>query len=388
MGIPFWQSAVIGRYVVAQKLRGRKRFPLILMLEPLLRCNLECVGCGKIQYPKHILDRRLSPEECWAAVEECGAPVVSVAGGEPLLHAEIDRIVEGLVARKKFVYLCTNAIQLKRKMEQFRPSRYLTFSVHVDGLEATHDKLVCREGVFKAAVEAITTAKAAGFRVTTNTTVFEGEDPAELRAMFDALTELGVDGLTISPGYSYNKAPDQAHFLRRDRTREMFAEILGDPAPRWSFNHSPLYLQFLAGMREYQCTPWGSPLRNVFGWQRPCYLLQDGYAASFRELMDETDWDRYGTGRDPRCADCMAHCGYEPSAVVDASGSLRGGVAMVASFVLGTGIKRKSPSSGGEPSGMPIAARPREVPVAIQASPVVPRQCADSSATSASSSAL
>jgi hopanoid biosynthesis associated radical SAM protein HpnH len=321
MGVSFRESLKVGSYVLRHRLKGTERFPLVLMLEPLFRCNLECAGCGKIQYPPEILRKRLSPEECLASAEECGAPVVSIAGGEPLIHPEIDAIASGLVKRRKFVYLCTNAILLERKLQLFKPSPYLTFSIHMDGLEKRHDELVCRKGVFKTAIQAIKAAKQAGFRVTTNTTIFQGEDPSELHEMFDFLMQVGVDGMMISPGYAYSKAPDQEHFLRRQQTIQLFRDILkgGHGLRRWQFNHSPYYLDFLRGERSYQCTPWGNPTRNIFGWQRPCYLMSDGYAKTFKELLETTDWERYGTGRDPRCADCMVHCGYEPTAVLDAT---------------------------------------------------------------------
>src|SRR2546428_11151832 len=311
MPVPISQAWTVATYVLKQKLKGRKRYPFVLMLEPLFRCNLACAGGGKIQYPAHVLKKELSPEECFEAAEECGAPIVSIPGGEPLMHSRIVEIVAGLVARKKFVYLCTNAILLKEKLDGFRPSKYLTFSIHMDGLREEHDFAVCREGIFDAAVEAIRLALARGFRVTTNTTLFEGTDPERVRAFFDAMAELGVEGMMVSPGYSYSKAPDQEHFLRRSRTREKFHRILTHPKKAWRFNQSPLFLEFLMGRREYDCTPWGNPTYNIFGWQKPCYLLQDGYAATFRELMEETEWERYGTGRDERCADCMVHCGYE-----------------------------------------------------------------------------
>ncbi|MGE3536119.1 MAG: adenosyl-hopene transferase HpnH [Candidatus Tectimicrobiota bacterium] len=319
MSIPVRQAVMVGAYVLKQRLQGRKHFPLVLMLEPLFRCNLACAGCGKIQHPTAILRQNLAPEDCFRAAEECGAPVVSIAGGEPLLHPQIDTIAAGLVARKKFVYLCTNALVLEKHLERFTPSPYFTFSVHLDGLRERHDTLVCREGTFDIAVQAMKAAKAAGFRVTTNTTVFEGEKPEELRAFFDYAAGLGVDGMMVSPGYSYEKAPDQEHFLKRERTKAFFRQVLS--GKKWDFNHSPFFLDFLQGKREYQCTPWGNPNYSVLGWQKPCYLMADGYAATFEELMRETDWDKYGTGRDPRCADCMVHCGYEATAVTDAMSS-------------------------------------------------------------------
>lgn len=319
MSIPLRQAVKVGAYVLKQRLRGQKKYPLVLMLEPLFRCNLACAGCGKIQHPTEILRQHLSPESCFKAVEDCGAPMVSIAGGEPLLHPQIEAIAAGLVARKKFVYLCTNALRLEQSLGKFTPSPYFTLSVHLDGQQPRHDELVCRDGTFDIAIQAIKAAKAAGFRVTTNTTVFEGENPEELRQFFDFVTTLGTDGLMISPGYSYEKAPDQEHFLKRERTKELFRRVFS--GKRWDFNHSPLFLEFLQGKREYQCTPWGNPNYSVLGWQKPCYLMADGYANTFQELMDETDWDRYGTGRDPRCADCMVHCGYEPTAVMDAVSS-------------------------------------------------------------------
>ena len=316
MSIPLRQALRVGAYVLKQRLTGRTQYPLVLMLEPLFRCNLACAGCGKIQHPTDILRQNLSPEDCFKAAEECGAPVVSIAGGEPLLHPQIDEIALGLVARKKFVYLCTNALRLEQALPKFTPSPYFTFSVHLDGLQERHDELVCRDGTFDIAVRAMQAAKAAGFRVTTNTTVFEGEHPEELRKFFDYVSTLGTDGIMVSPGYSYEKAPDQEHFLRRERTRELFRQVLS--GKKWDMNHSPFFLEFLQGKREYQCTPWGNPNYSVLGWQKPCYLMGDGYTTSFQELMEKTEWEKYGTGNDPRCADCMVHCGYEPTAVVDA----------------------------------------------------------------------
>jgi hopanoid biosynthesis associated radical SAM protein HpnH len=306
----------VASYVIKQKLAGRKRYPFVLMLEPLFRCNLACAGCGKIQYPAHILKQELSPEECFKAVEECGTPMVSIPGGEPLMHSQIDKIVEGLVARKKYIYLCTNALLLKEKLDLFKPSKYLTFSVHVDGQKEHHDFSVCREGGYNQAIEGIREAVKRGFRVTTNTTLFDGADPKSVRAFFDEMMELGVEGMMLSPGYSYEKAPDQKHFLGRARTRRLFRAILSNRKKSWQFNQSPLFLEFLMGKRNYACTPWGMPTYNVFGWQKPCYLLQDGYADTFQELMDSVEWQNYGTeSGNPKCANCMVHSGYEASAV-------------------------------------------------------------------------
>lgn len=323
MSVPLSQGLKVFNYVMKQKIKGVKRYPLVLMLEPLFRCNLECKGCGKIQYPDEILKKRLSAQECLDAAEECGAPIVSIPGGEPLIHPEIAEIVEGLIKQKRYIYLCTNALLLERKLSIFKPSKYLSFSVHLDGLKHMHDKSVCRDGVFDTAVKAIRKALDAGFRVTTNTTLFEGENPDDVRAFFDVAMELGIEGMMISPGYSYEKAADQASFLKREKIASFFNQILGNPKKHWKFNHSPLFLEFLKGNVQYQCTPWGNPTRNIFGWQKPCYLFSEGdHAASFKELMETTPWENYGTGNHPKCADCMVHCGYEPSAVIDTFSSI------------------------------------------------------------------
>jgi hopanoid biosynthesis associated radical SAM protein HpnH len=315
----------VATYVLKQKLQGRKRYPFVLMLEPLFRCNLACAGCGKIQYPAHILKQELSPEECFRAVDECGTPMVSIPGGEPLMHSQIEKIVEGLVARKKYIYLCTNALLLKEKLPLFQPSKYLTFSVHLDGQKEHHDFSVCREGGYELALDGIKEALKRGFRVTTNTTLFDGADPKSVRAFFDEMMELGIEGMMLSPGYSYDKAPDQKHFLGRARTRRLFRAILANRKKRWKFNQSPLFLEFLMGKRNYPCTPWGMPTYNVFGWQKPCYLLQDGYTDTFQELMDSTEWENYGTeSGNPKCANCMVHSGYEASAVDHTFGGWRG----------------------------------------------------------------
>jgi hopanoid biosynthesis associated radical SAM protein HpnH len=315
----------VATYVLRQKITGRRRYPLVLMLEPLFRCNLACAGCGKIQYPAHILKKQLTPEQCFKAVEECGAPMVSIPGGEPLLHPNIKEIVEGLVARKKYIYLCTNALLLKEKIDLFKPSKYLTFSVHMDGQKDHHDFAVCREGTFEVAVEGIREAVKRGFRVTTNTTVFDGADAQSIRNFFDEMMSLGVEGMMLSPGYSYDKAPDQTHFLGKARTKRLFTKLLSNRGKKWVFNQSPLFLEFLMGKRHYACTPWGMPTFNIFGWQKPCYLMNDGYADSFAELIEATEWERYGTeSGNPKCANCMVHSGYEASAVNDTFGSIKG----------------------------------------------------------------
>ncbi|HTQ60032.1 MAG TPA: adenosyl-hopene transferase HpnH [Candidatus Solibacter sp.] len=330
MPVPISQMWTVATYVLKQKIAGRKRYPFVLMLEPLFRCNLACAGCGKIQYPAHILKKELTPEECFKAVDECGTPMVSIPGGEPLMHPQIDKIVEGLVARKKYIYLCTNALLLKEKLDLFKPSKYLTFSVHMDGQREHHDFSVCREGGYDLAVGGIKEALRRGFRVTTNTTLFDGADPNSVRAFFDEMMELGVEGMMLSPGYSYDKAPDQKHFLGRARTRRTFRAILSNRKKSWQFNQSPLFLEFLMGRKQYACTPWGMPTYNVFGWQKPCYLLQDGYADSFQELLDTVEWQNYGTeSGNPKCANCMVHSGYEASAVDHTFSGLRGLLATV-----------------------------------------------------------
>jgi hopanoid biosynthesis associated radical SAM protein HpnH len=318
VGVPLHQSIRVGAYVTKQHLLGVKRYPLVLMLEPLFRCNLACAGCGKIDYPAEILNQRLSVAECLEAVDECGAPVVSIAGGEPLLHKEIDQVVEGIIARKKFVYLCTNALLMEKKIDLFKPNPFFIWSIHLDGDKHDHDKSVCQDGVYDRAVEAIRMAKNRGFRVNINCTLFDGADPERYAQFFDDVMAMGLDGITVSPGYAYERAPDQAHFLSRRKTKELFRDIFRrGEGHKWSFSQSSLFLDFLAGNQEYHCTPWGNPTRNYFGWQRPCYLLGEGFAKTFKELMDETDWDAYGTGNYEKCANCMVHSGYEATAVMD-----------------------------------------------------------------------
>ena len=343
MGVPISQMWTVATYVLKQKLSGRKHYPLVLMLEPLFRCNLACAGCGKIQYPAHILKKHLSPEECFKAAEECGAPMVSIPGGEPLLHPQIKEIVEGLVARRKYIYLCTNALLLKEKIDLFKPSKYLTLSVHMDGQQEHHDFAVCREGTFQTAIAGIKEAVKRGFRVTTNTTLFEGADPRSVRAFFDEMMALGVEGMMLSPGYSYDKAPDQQSFLGKARTKKLFTKILSNRKKTWRFNQSTLFLEFLMGERHYQCTPWGMPTYNIFGWQKPCYLLQDGYADSFAELIAQTEWHNYGTeSGNPKCANCMVHSGYEASAVDDTFGSLKGFLATIRSTLFSGGYQNQA----------------------------------------------
>ena len=321
MGVPLLQQYRIARYIIEQKLKGNHRYPLVLMLEPLFQCNLACAGCGKIDYPEEILRKRVTVAEALNAVDECGAPVVSIPGGEPLIHKQLPEIVAGIIKRKKFVYLCSNALLLQSRMDDYTPSTYLTFSIHLDGNRKRHDEAVCREGVFDRAVAAIQEARRRGFRVTVNTTLFNGEDPAEVAEFFDYAMSLGVEGVTVSPGYSYQHAPRQDVFMGRKQSKELFRNIFRIGRKRnsnWRFNQSSMFLDFLAGNQSYQCTPWSNPTYNIFGWQKPCYLLVDeGYAQSYKELMETTAWDRYGTGRNPKCDNCMAHCGYEGTAVED-----------------------------------------------------------------------
>ncbi len=319
MAVPLMQAVRVGAYVVKQHMLRRKRYPLVLMLEPLFRCNLACAGCGKIDYPAPILNQRLSVQECLDADTECGAPVIAVAGGEPLLHKEMPEIIAKLLARKKYVYLCTNALLLEKKLDDYQPNPFFSWDVHLDGDQHTHDQSVCQDGVYDRAVAAIKKAKARGFRVSINCTLFDGVDAKRTADFFDEVMALGVDGIMTAPGYAYERAPDQAHFLNRQKTKQLFRDIFRyGKGKKWKFTQSPLFLNFLAGNETYHCTPWGKPLRNVFGWQRPCYLLGEGYAASFKELMADTAWEQYGTGNYEKCADCMVHSGYESTAVMDA----------------------------------------------------------------------
>ena len=317
--LPLMQAAKIGAYVMKKEFSGQKKYPLVLMLEPLFRCNLACAGCGKIDYPDDILNQRLSVQQCMDAIEECGAPAVSIAGGEPLLHRDMPKIVEGYIARDKFVILCTNALLLAKKIDQYKPHPNFTWSIHLDGDKVMHDKSVCLDGTYDKAVAAIKMAKERGFRTQINCTLFDGADPARTAAFFDLMMEMGVDGITVSPGYAYERAPDQEHFLNRERTKNMFREILkrGRGGKAWDFTNSTLFMDFLAGNQTYECTPWSMPLYTVFGWQKPCYLLGEGYAKTFTELMEGTEWEKYGVGKYEKCADCMVHCGFEGTAAKD-----------------------------------------------------------------------
>jgi len=326
MSIPLRQKVAVATYLMRKRMQGIKKFPLVLQLEPLYQCNLECAGCGKIQHTDEILARRLTVQQCIDAVEECGAPIVSIAGGEPLIHKEIGEIAAAIVERKRFVYLCTNAIMMHRKLDLFKPSTFFAWSVHIDGLRERHDESVCRPGIFDKAVEAVREAKRRGFRVTTNSTFFGQDNAQTIRAVLDFLNdELGVDMMQIAPGFAYEKAPDQEHFLGVERTRAIFREAFADGRrSKWRLNHSPLYLDFLEGKVDFMCTAWGIPSYSVLGWQRPCYLMSDApYAKTYQELVDETEWDKYGRGRHPKCENCMAHCGYEPTAVEATMSSLK-----------------------------------------------------------------
>ena len=325
MSVSLRQSLRIGSYLMRQKLTGTKKFPLLVELEPLFACNLKCAGCGKIQQPHTLLKQRMPVEQALAAIEESGAPMVSIAGGEPLMHPQIDVLVNELIKRKKYVFLCTNALLLPKKLDKFTPSRYLAFAVHIDGLAERHDESVCKEGVFDEAVEAIRECQRRGFRVTTNTTFFNTDTPQTVIDVLNYLNdELKVDEMMISPAYAYEKAPDQEHFLGVTETTELFRKAFADGnRKRWRLNHSPLFLDFLEGKADFGCTAWGIPSYSLLGWQKPCYLMSDGYVKTYRELIETTDWDAYGRGKDPRCANCMAHCGYEPSAVLATMGSLR-----------------------------------------------------------------
>jgi hopanoid biosynthesis associated radical SAM protein HpnH len=325
VSVPLRQQFDVALYMIKQKITGNKYYPLVLMLEPLFRCNLACAGCGKIDYPDEILNQRMTVEECLQAADECGAPIISIPGGEPLLHKEIDQIVKGLIARKKYVTLCTNALLMEKKMHLFTPSPYFNFSVHLDGDKGDHDRSVCQDGVYEKAEAAIKKALAAGFRVNINATLFNNAVPERMADFFDHMMDIGLNAITVSPGYAYERAPDQEHFLTRETTKNIFRDIFrmgkeraAQGKTKWRFSQSTLFMDFLAGNQSYECTPWGLPTRNIFGWQRPCYLLGEGYVKTYKELIETTEWEKYGTGKYEKCANCMVHCGYEPTAANDA----------------------------------------------------------------------
>jgi hopanoid biosynthesis associated radical SAM protein HpnH len=323
--MPLRQSVRLGRYLMAQKLKRKDKFALLVELEPLFACNLKCGGCGKIAQPHELLKQRMPVEQAVNAIEESGAPMVSIAGGEPLMHPQIDEIVRQLLQRKKIVFLCTNALLLPKHLHKFKPHRNFAWMVHIDGLKERHDASVNKDGGFEGAVEAIRLAQRAGFRVLTNTTFFSNDTPQDVIGVLDYLNNVvQVDNMQISPAYAYERAPDQEHWLGVEETRRLFREAFaGGRRKKWRLNHSPVFLDFLEGKRELACTAWGIPSYSLLGWQRPCYLLDDGYAQTYHELIETTDWNAFGRGKDPRCANCMAHCGYEPTAVIATMGSLR-----------------------------------------------------------------
>jgi len=378
MGVPISQMWTVASYVLKQKLAGRKRYPLVLMLEPLFRCNLACAGCGKIQYPAHILKKNVPLEDCLRAVDECGAPMVSIPGGEPLLYPEIRELVQELIKRGKYIYLCTNALKLKEALDGrwFKPSKYLTFSVHMDGQQEEHDFAVCREGTFDKAVEGIKLAVDQGFRVTTNTTLFDGFDPNSVRGFFDEMMDLGVEGMMVSPGYAYPKAPDQQSFLReREHTKESFSTLLSNRKKRWVFNQSPLFLEYLMGERHYECTPWGMPTYNMFGWQKPCYLLQDGYVDTFDELMQDTEWDNYGReSGNPACQQCMVHSGHEASAVNHTFASFGGMWATIKAMVFNSYANPAAQAKLDEAKKQPAGPLAKLQKITIDGKPVLDKQ--------------
>ena len=315
MGRPLELALRTGWYIVKNRVMGRKRFPLVTMLEPLEKCNLACEGCGRIREYERVLDRTLSVEHCLAAVEESGAPIVSIAGGEPSLHPQIDDIVKGIIEKKRFVFMCTNALLMERMMKKIPPSKYFCFVVHMDGMEEAHDKSVYRKGVFQIAIRGIRKALDEGYRVTTNTTVFNGVDEEDIVTMFKMLTEMGIEGCMVSPGYQFDTVPNQNLFISRQNARKVFRNIL-DPARNIRFYNNPLYLDFLRGDREYDCTAWSNPTYTVLGWREPCYLLGDRHTQDINDLFSEEMWsERYGVGNDSRCDNCLMHCGFESASI-------------------------------------------------------------------------
>ena len=327
---PLELSVRLAAYMIKNRLKGRKRFPMVTMLEPLEMCNLACVGCGRIHEYKPVMDKMMSVEEALEAVEESGAPLVSIAGGEPTIHPKIDQIINELVRRKYFVYCCTNGILLERVLKKVPPSKYLSWVVHMDGMETRHDEAVARKGVFQKATKAIQTALDGGYRVCTNTTIFRGCDTEDLHALFRSMTEMGVEGCMVSPGYNFEDAPDQDIFLTRQESKKAFREILDEEKTKgMRLYNNPLYLDFLRGKRDYQCTAWSNPTYTVMGWRKPCYPLADEHVQNVGELFEESLWDHYGVGKDPRCASCMMHCGFESATIFNAISSPRDWVTLI-----------------------------------------------------------
>jgi hopanoid biosynthesis associated radical SAM protein HpnH len=312
MGFSRQLTSSLCGYLLKNKLQRKKRFPLVLMLEPSFRCNLKCAGCGRIREYKDILDRTLSVEECLASAREAGAPVVSVTGGEPLLLDHISSIVKGLIRQKRFVNLCTNGILLQDSLSKFAPDPRLFFVLHLDGLAETHDQLAGKRGVFETALAAIRAARHAGFQVLINTTVYRQTDIQELQELFRRLAGIPVNGIMVAMAFNYAAVGGDV-FLSRQEMNRAFLPLYA-MRTQVPFYNTPLYLEFLAGKIPLKCTPWSTPTRNPLGWKKPCYLLTDGHCASFRELM-ATRWEKYGTGNDARCANCMVHCGFEASAL-------------------------------------------------------------------------
>jgi hopanoid biosynthesis associated radical SAM protein HpnH len=325
-------SVRLAGYILKNRLRGRKRFPLVTMLEPLEMCNLACIGCGRIHEYKPVIDRMMPVDEALAAVKQSGAPIISIAGGEPTIHPKIDEIINRLVAQKYFVYCCTNGLLLDRMVKKISPSKYLCWVIHMDGMEAKHDESVARKGVFSKAVQGMEMLLERGYRVCTNTTVFRTSDVADLQEMFRFVAELGVEGSMISPGYDFKDAPDQDLFLTRRESRAVFQHLL-DPATAKGMRlyNNPLYLNFLKGDREYQCTAWSNPTYTVLGWRKPCYPLADEHVRDVNELYEESLWDHYGVGKDPRCANCMMHCGFESATIFQAVSTPKDWVTLIKS---------------------------------------------------------
>ena len=316
MRFPLSLTASLAWYIARKKLaNGRSRFPLVLMLEPLHACNLTCTGCGRIREYQDSIAQSLTVEQCLRAVDECGAPIVSICGGEPMIYPPLGELVEKILERRKHIYLCTNGMFIEKRLGEFRPSSRFFFNVHLDGMEKTHDMCVERQGVFQAAVAGVRAAKKAGFLVCTNTTIYRETDIREIAELFEYLRLLGVDGHMMSPAYSYQAVSTKEIFLSRQDVHQKFREA-EKLLSRFPLNTSPIYLEFLRGQRQLTCTAWGNPTYNTQGWKGPCYLITDSHHRTFDEFIAQVPWEKYGYGKDPRCEDCMVHCGYEPSAAL------------------------------------------------------------------------